>query len=53
MLILSKTYGCGLAEILRGVSVLNQHSLLYYVNTTKSNDELQTGEAIGKRDHLH
>lgn len=53
MPILSTTYGCGIAEILRGVSFLNQHSLLCSVNTTKSNDELQPGEASGKTDHLY
>jgi hypothetical protein len=36
--------------MLRGVSFLNQ---LCSVNTTKSNDELQTGEASGNTDHLY
>ena len=53
MPILSTRYGCGIAEILRGVSFLNQHLLLCSVNTTKNNDELQTGEASGKTDHLY
>ena len=50
---LSKTYGCGIAGILRGVSFLNQHSLLCSVNTTNSNDESQTVEASGKTDHQY